>query len=79
MEISDLNGLIDRLRNGKKFSIDGKNISQDLKNELADYIENNIDDYSGEEYTDDDDVLYDAIEPVQAADGSWMFGDEENE
>lgn len=78
MEKNELQILIGRLNSGKRISLGSRVLTIDEKGVLANYIENNIDDYCNEEFQDDEDVLYDAIEPVDARDGDWMFDDEDN-
>lgn len=70
--------MIGRLNSGERISLGSSVLTEDEKDALADYIENNNEDYCDEKYEDDEDVLYDAIEPVDSHDGDWMFDDEYN-
>lgn len=78
MEMKELEKLIEKLNNGKKFRLGRQPLTDDEIEGLASYIENNIEDYlDNEEYPDEESVLYDAIEPVQARNGDWMFDDDD--
>lgn len=78
MERKELEELIEKLNNGEISRLGCQSLTSDEIEGLSSYIENNIEDYfDNEEYPDEESVLYDAIEPVQARNGDWMFDDDD--
>lgn len=78
MERKELEELIEKLNNGEISSLGCQPLTDNEIRGLASYIENNIEDYfNNEEFPDEESVLYDAIEPVQAQNDDWMFDDDD--
>ena len=79
MEQNELYKLVKDFREGRRYRILGYRVlNDDEKYDIANYIEDYINEYlNDEEYPDLDSVISDAIEGVDAYDTGWMFPNKE--